>query len=171
MTNEFREIAPPEITDNVFKLIDQDWMLVTAGSPDHFNTMTASWGGLGSLWHELVSFVFVRPQRYTYQFMEAASHFTLTFFDEEHRDVLNYCGTHSGRDVDKIAQTGLTPVTGETGAVYFVEARLVLECKKLYAQDLTAENFVDMAVRREIYPTDDFHRVYVGQIVHCLQRA
>ena len=103
--------------------------------------------------------------------MEAASHFTLTFFDEEHRDVLNYCGTHSGRDVDKIAQTGLTPVTGETGAVYFAEARLVLECKKLYAQDLTAESFVDVAVRGEIYPTGDFHRVYVGQIVHCLQRA
>ena len=69
MTNKFREIAPTEITDNVFKLIDQDWMLVTAGAPDHFNMMTASWGGLGSLWHELVGFVFVRPQRYTYQFM------------------------------------------------------------------------------------------------------
>lgn len=169
--SEFHAIAPEQLADNVIRLIAEDWMLVTAGPPDNFNTMTASWGGLGHLWNLPVSFVFVRPSRYTYEFMNREAHFTLSFFPAEYREALSYCGTHSGREVDKIAATGLTPVVGESGAVYFAEARLVLECRKLYAQDFTGESFVDVTVRQKMYGVaTDFHRFYVGHIQRGWQR-
>ncbi len=163
----FHEIEPYQIKDNVFQLIEKGWMLVTAGTPDSFNTMTASWGGLGSLWGHLVSFAFIRPQRYTFQFMERASYYTLSFFTEEYRNVLNFCGTNSGRDVDKIAATGLTPIFN-TQSITFQEARLVLECRKLYAQDIDEESFVDQTVDQKIYAQKDYHRMYIGEITRCL---
>ncbi|MGC9395333.1 MAG: flavin reductase family protein [Anaerolineae bacterium] len=166
--NEFREIKPEAITDNVIKLIGKDWMLITAGTLARFNPMTASWGGVGNLWNLPVTFAFVRPQRYTFPLMETGTYYTLSFFDEAYREALNFCGTKSGRDVDKVAATGLTPVEGITGAVYFAEARLVLECRKVYAQDLKGENFVAPELIDRHYAARDFHRMYVGEIVHCL---
>ena len=170
MAHSLVEIAPTALGDNVFQVIGRDAMLITAGSSDRFNTMTASWGGWGHLWNRDVTFCFVRPQRYTFGFMEQAEYYTLCFFDKEHQAALDYCGSRSGRDVDKIAATGLTPVTDEaTGAVYFAEARLALVCRKLYAQDLTADSFVDRGIVGEAYPKADFHRMYVGGIVRCLR--
>ena len=170
MARTFQQIEPAEMGDNVFTMIGEQWMLITAGGPQNFNTMTASWGGLGHLWNRDVAFIFVRPQRYTFEYVEDNETFTLSFFEAEYRDVLQYCGTHSGRHVDKIEQTGLTPTVGETGAVYFEEARLVIECRKLYAQDLNASSFIDTDIRADVYAADDFHRVYVGEIVQVIQR-
>lgn len=167
----WREIEPEMISDNVFKLIGKDWMLITAGSPGAFNTMTASWGGMGILWGRHVALVVVRPQRYTFEFMERSMTFSLSFFDEAYRSVLNFCGTHSGRDVDKVAATGLTPLVAADDTVYFAEARLVLVCRKLYAQDLAPDAFVDKTIPPEVYPSRDFHRMYVGEIVQVLSRA
>jgi flavin reductase (DIM6/NTAB) family NADH-FMN oxidoreductase RutF len=169
MAHRFVEIAPAALADNVFRVIGRDAMLITAGTPARFNTMTASWGGWGHLWNRDVTFSFVRPQRYTFGFMEGAEHYTLCFFAAEHQAALDFCGSHSGRDVDKIAATGLTPVADDaTGAVYFAEARLALVCRKLYAQDLTADSFVDRGVIGETYAKADFHRMYVGHIVRGL---
>lgn len=161
---------PAQIEDNVFKLIGNDWMLITAGNPEKFNMMTASWGGMGVLWGKQVCFCFVRPQRYTYEFMEREDHFTLTFFTEEYRKALNLCGSKSGREMDKAAAAGLTPVAGEKGSVYFREARLVLECKKLYYQDLNPEHFLDISIERN-YPGKDYHRMYIGEIIGCKSRV
>jgi flavin reductase (DIM6/NTAB) family NADH-FMN oxidoreductase RutF len=169
MAHPFIEIAPTALGDNVFQSIGRDAMLITAGTPENFNTMTASWGGWGHLWSRDVTFCFVRPQRYTFGFMEQAEYYTLCFFDKEHQEALDYCGSHSGRDVDKIATTGLTPVADATGAIYFAEARLALVCRKLYAQDLTADNFIDRGIIEETYAKADFHRMYVGQIARCLR--
>ena len=108
-----KEIKPANIKDNPFKLIGGDWMLITAGTKESFNTMTASWGGLGVLWDKEVAFAFVRPTRHTFGFMEKSPVFTLSFFAEQYRPALEFCGAHSGRDVNKIAQTGLTPAFGE----------------------------------------------------------
>jgi flavin reductase (DIM6/NTAB) family NADH-FMN oxidoreductase RutF len=166
----FNEIKPSEIPDNTFSLIRDDWMLVTAGPAQSFNTMTANWGGFGHLWHREVVFVFVRPQRYTYEFMERSNVFTLTFFDETWREALEFCGSRSGRNVDKVEATDLTPVKGETGGVYFEEARLVLECRTIYAQDLKSDAFIDPRVDAETYPQRDYHRLYIGQIERCLIR-
>ncbi len=170
MTHSFIEIPPVQLSDNPFQAIGRDAMLITAGPLTAFNTMTASWGALGHIWGKDVAFCVIRPQRYTFGFMERASHFTLSFFDATHKKVLDYCGNHSGRDVDKIAATGLTPIAGATGAVYFAEARLVLECRKLYAQDLMEASFVDPAIPAQVYGKGDFHRMYVGEIMHCLTR-
>lgn len=171
MTHTLIEIRPEEIADNPFKLIGRDWMLIAAGTPDAFNMMTASWGALGELWGRRVAFCFVRPHRYTFQFMERATHYTLNFFDESYRHVLDFCGNHSGREVNKAQATGLTPVAGTESAVYFAQARLVLECRKLYAQDLAPDCFVDLTIGPRHYPQRDYHRMYVGEIVRCLARA
>jgi len=172
MAHPFVEIAPSALGDNVFQVIGRDAMLITAGTSDRFNTMTASWGGWGHLWNRDVTFSFVRPQRYTFGFMEQTEHYTLCFFAKEHQAALDFCGSHSGRDLDKIAATGLTPVTDEaTGAVYFAEARLVLVCRKLYAQDITLASFLDPVIPAEVYGKADYHRMYVGEILHCLTRT
>lgn len=169
MANGLHPIDPCLIKDNVFKLIGADWMLVTAGSIRSFNTMTASWGAFGELWNKKICICFIRPVRHTYTFMEKADYYTLSFFEEKHRDVLKFCGSKSGRDVDKIAKTGITPVESESGAVYFDEARLVLECRKIYFSDLDPAHFLDSKIENE-YPQKDYHRMYIGEVIRCLTR-
>ncbi len=163
-----REIGPEDIRDNPFKLIGKDWMLITAGSKEAFNTMTGAWGGLGVLWERKVCFCVVRPTRYTYEFMEKSARFTITFLDEQYRDILTYCGSRSGRDVNKVVETGLTPVF-ENDAVHFAEGRLVLVCRKIYHQDVDPSCFGDEKIE-DFYPLKDYHRMYVGEIVRCLTR-
>ena len=165
----FREIKPELMTDNPFKLIGTDWMLITAGTPESFNTMTASWGGLGVLWERKVATCYIRPTRHTFGFIEQATQFTLSFFDEKLRKALTYCGTHSGWDTDKVKGAGLTPVK-EEGFVYFGEARLVLACRKIYSQDILPERFLDQKIDA-LYPQKDYHRMYIGEIVKFLARG
>jgi flavin reductase (DIM6/NTAB) family NADH-FMN oxidoreductase RutF len=168
MNDEFKEIEPVSISDNVFGLIADDWFLLTAGNlNDGYNTMTASWGGMGELWNQKVSFVFVRPQRYTMRFMEKNRLYTMSFFGSDQRKALNYCGSHSGRDVDKALQTGLTPFQPEEGATSFREARLILVCRKLYYQDLQPDDFLEDWIE-ELYPERGYHRMYIGTIQRAL---
>lgn len=158
------------MNENVFELIGSDWMLITAGTPDSYNTMTASWGGLGVLWNRNVAICFVRPTRYTYEFLEKADNFTLSFFDEEHREKLNLCGSKSGRDTDKAAATGLVAVSGQlSGTTTFEQARMVLECRKLYFQDIEPARFGDPSIE-SLYPNKDYHRMYIGEIVNCMMK-
>ncbi len=157
------------IPDNVFRLIGKDWMLITAGTLESWNTMTASWGGLGVLWSKPVAFCFIRPPRHTYRFMERHGTFSLSFFEEKYRDALTLCGTKSGRDVDKAKETGLTPVAGNEGTVHFKQARLVLECRKLYFHDIDPARFLDQSIE-ENYPKKDYHRMYIGEVMRCLLR-
>jgi flavin reductase (DIM6/NTAB) family NADH-FMN oxidoreductase RutF len=169
MSAEFKEITVYDIKDNPFKLIADDWMLITAGNLAKFNTMTASWGTLGELWKRKIAICFVRPTRHTYGFMENSDTFTLSFFGEEHRKALDFCGTKSGRDVDKIAATGLTPIEWKNQAVYFEQARLVLVCRKVYQQDLDPKLFLDPSIETN-YPKKDYHRVYIGGILQVLSK-
>lgn len=169
MHSQFTTIDPATLEENPFDLIGRGWMLITAGSPDGFNTMTASWGGMGVIWAKNVCFCVVRPGRHTYKFMEKADNFTLSFFDEDNRAALNYCGSHSGKDVDKVKETGLVPVFAEEG-IYFAQARLVFCCRKLYFHDLDPRHFLDPKIDSANYPNKDYHRMYVGEIVTCLKR-
>lgn len=162
-----KEITIEELKFNPFTLISKEWMLITAGQPDSFNTMTASWGGLGELWGKYVSFVVVRPQRYTLEFIEREEFYTLSFFDSEHRDALNYCGAHSGRDVDKVKETGLTPCLDQE-APYFQQAKLVFVCKKLHGQMIDPECFVNPSLDKMWYPKKDYHKLFIGEIVKVL---
>jgi flavin reductase (DIM6/NTAB) family NADH-FMN oxidoreductase RutF len=168
METRFQTLDPEDVQDNVFKLIGKDWMLITAGIRESFNTMTASWGGMGVLWDKKVCFAFVRPTRYTFEFLEKSEVYTFSFLEEQYRDILMYCGTKSGRDVNKVIETNLTPIFGN-GTVFFAEARLVMECRKIYVQDITPGNFLDQTMN-EYYPKKDYHRIYVGEIIRCLKR-
>jgi len=160
-------IDPYDFNESVFRLLDKDWMLITAGETGKFNMMTASWGGFGILWHQPVAFIFVRPPRYTYQFLEEYDSFTLCFFGEEYRNVLNFCGSKSGRNADKMGNSGLSPMKTESGNIYFKEARQVIECRKIYYQDLQPGSFLDPVIESN-YPKKDYHRMYIGRIEKIL---
>ena len=137
--------------EDIISIIGKEWMLITAGDIQHFNTMTASWGGVGFLWGKPVAFVFIRPERYTHDFVEQNDRLTLTFFDEVDKDILNFCGTKSGRDYDKVKETGLRPVATPGGNVSFDQARLTIEGRKLYKTRLTADGFIDKAALAQPY--------------------
>jgi flavin reductase (DIM6/NTAB) family NADH-FMN oxidoreductase RutF len=152
--------------ENVTGLLAEQWMLITPGVPGRWNTMTASWGGFGHLWDMDVAFVFVRPSRHSYGFMEKEEGFTLSFFDEKHRKALDICGSKSGRNTDKAKEAGITPVNSPGGSVYFAEARLVIECRKIYFQDINPGNFLDTSIAGN-YPKKDYHRMYIGEVTAC----
>ena len=152
---------------NIFTLFDDDWFLLTSGdlASGSFNCMTISWGSLGTIWNKAFAQVAVRPTRYTYEFIEKYPDFSLCAFTREYRPALSLLGAKSGRDGDKIAEAGLTPVaSSRIGSPSFAEASLVMECSKLYAQDLDPKNFIDSKVMNN-YPKLDFHRVYFGEVL------
>lgn len=147
----FKEIKIEDLQMNPFTKIGKEWTLITAGNEEAHNTMTASWGGVGVLWNKNVATVYIRPQRYTKEFVDSNDTFTLTFFDEKYRDALTLLGRKSGRDGDKIAEAGLTPCpVDETTA--FEEANLVLVCKKLYADEIKPECFINREADEKNYP-------------------
>ncbi len=163
---DFQKIEPQDIDQNPFTLIDDDWFLLTAGDFDSFNTMTASWGGMGILWNKPVVFCFVRPHRYTYKFMESNEFFTMSFFNKNFREALNLCGKVSGRQTDKMKATGLKPIASPQGTIFFEQAKLMLECRKLYFSDIIPENFILDKINAN-YPKKDYHRMYIGEIISC----
>ena len=166
---EFKKIAAKDITANPFEVIDDQWMLVTGGTKDACNTMTASWGGVGILWHMPVAFTFIRKSRYTMEFIEKNDCYTLNFFGDAYRDALNYCGTVSGRDENKIQKAGLTPVEADCGAIYFAEAETVFVCRKLYSDDMDEKDFIDPKINK-FYLDHDYHRMYIGEIIEVLKK-
>ncbi|MEI6059859.1 MAG: flavin reductase [Bacteroidota bacterium] len=161
---DFQKIDPRDIRQNPFTLIDDDWFLLSAGNLNAFNTMTASWGGMGILWNKPVVFCFVRPQRYTYKFMESEKLFTMSFFEETHREALSLCGKVSGRQTDKMKATGLKPIESPGGSVFYEQAKLMLECRKLYYTDIDPEHFFIEGINAN-YPKKDYHRMYIGEIL------
>lgn len=151
--------------EDTLDLIGKQWMLVTAGNQRKFNTMTASWGGIGWLWNKPVAFIFIRPERYTHEFIEANDRLTLSFFTEDYRKALQLCGTKSGRDMDKVAAAGLTPAALESGTMTFAEARLALDCRKLYKASMQEANFLDQELIDKWYGSHGgMHDVYVVEI-------
>lgn len=167
--NKWREVKASELMFNPFTLIDQEWMLVTAGTQQAHNTMTASWGGFGVLWKRYVSMIFVRPQRYSMEFLEHENCYTLNFFDRPYRQALAYCGSHSGRDVDKDHETGLT-ARYDLDAPYYEEARIVMVCRKLHGQPLDPGCFLDPSIEPENYPDKDYHKLFIAEITKVLMK-
>lgn len=162
----FKKIEAKEL-GNPFTMIGNDWMLITAKNGNSVNTMTASWGGMGHLWNKNVVYIFVRPGRYTYEFIENTGEFTLTFFEGKYREQLTYLGKVSGRNEDKIKKTGLS-VVSDGNYPYFQEGKTVVKCKKLYKQRLDKECFLDPSL--ENFYKDDYHYMYIGEIVEVLEK-
>lgn len=163
----FNQIKPQEMNFNPFQAIGSDWTLVTAGSGDALNTMTASWGGVGVLWNMNVVTCYIRPQRYTREFLDRESWFSLSFLPEQYRKQLAYLGTVSGRDEDKIAGAGLT-VCRDYDAPCFAEADMVLICKKIYVDEIKPQGILYPSIKSDNYPNKDYHIVYIGEIVKAL---
>ena len=163
----FKELNPLEYSAKPFADLAKNWALLTAGKEEKFNSMTVSWGAMGELWGKHVVFVFVRPQRYTYEFCEQNDYMTLSIMPDGFQKQLTVFGRKSGRDCDKYAETGLTPAFTEN-SVYCEEAQAVFELKKMAAFDFDPDSFIDKNILPDCYPNNDFHRVYVGEITRLL---
>lgn len=161
----FRKILPEDLQGNFIHKISKEWMLITAGNKEKFNMMTASWGGVGVLYNKPVAICFINPARYTYQIMENSDTYTLTFYPETYRKALEYCGTKSGRDEDKVKGSGLTPVEVETGAMAFGEAAIIIECKKLVSQSISLDA-INNPQEKAKRATQAMHKMYIGEIVN-----
>ncbi len=166
--NHFKEILPEAIKKNPFQLIGKEWMLITAGDEQKVNTMTASWGGLGVMYGKNVAFTVIRPQRYTKEFVDREETFSLSFLDKNYKDVLNYLGTVSGRNEDKIQKSKLT-LSRYDNTPYFNEANLVLICKKLFVQEMKGESLLNEKLDRTWYSNKDYHFLYVSEVTKVLQ--
>ena len=161
-------MKPQEIKQNVFELIGSDWCLIGACKDQHYNMMCASWGGFGVLWNKEVATIYIRPQRYTKEFVDDSEYFTLSFFEEEYREILSIMGSKSGRDIDKENYAGITGIIKE-GVVYFKEAKLTIKCKKIYQDTLKPECFLDDSIEHN-YPKKDYHDMYIGEILEVIKQ-
>lgn len=166
MNNNYKKITADQIDGNVFKTIGDEWMLITAGNIHSYNTMTANWGFMGLLWHKHIAVCFIRPQRFTLGFVEKNAYYTLSFFDEKYKNILDFCGSNSGRNINKAKETGLIPISTELNNVSFEQARMILECKKLYADSIYEDNFIDKELISNYYSAKDFHRFFFGEIIN-----
>lgn len=163
----FKEVNFRDVKENVVSLIADDWGLVTAGNGEKLNTMTVSWGAVGELWGKDMATVYIRPQRYTEEFLNANNYFTLSFYPKEKKAIHSVCGSKSGRDVDKVEEAGLTPCFYEK-APYFEEAKLVLVCRKVAKSKFEPEQFIDGTIEDKWYQVKDFHYIYYGEIEKVL---
>lgn len=164
-----KEISIENFDENAVKMISKDWLLLTAGNDLKANTMTASWGGIGFLWNKNVLFLFVRPQRYTKEFIDNNERLSVSVLPNTFKEQLGYLGKVSGRDDDKIKKSNLTLMEYD-GVPCFDEARLTFICKKLYAQSLEENCFIDESILIKSYTEKDYHTMYVVEIEKILQK-
>ena len=164
------KITPQELNKNPFDLIGKQWAMITTKSADgRVNTMTASWGGVGVLWNKPVTYIFLRPQRYTRELMDASETFSACFLPDSYRKELQYCGSHTGREVDKLAICGFEAVTLDNTPV-LAQAEIAITCRKLFRQKFDPESFVDPSIDAANYPNKDYHFFYVGEILGVYQK-
>ncbi|MGN0556931.1 MAG: flavin reductase [Acutalibacteraceae bacterium] len=155
-----------ELHENFIDAIANEWMLISAGDESGYNMMTASWGFVGEMWGKNAAVAAIRPSRYTKEFVDGNDYFTLSFYGKDAKKTIHaVCGSKSGRDVDKAKECGLTPVFADN-SVYFEGARLVLVCKKMYVAQMNPANIIDKSVEK--WYDNDYHTIYVGEIVKCL---
>lgn len=164
----FQPFPIDELEFDPFEKIGKEWALVSAGSKKAANAMTVSWGGVGVLWGKNVAFIFVRDSRYTKEFIDNGSFFSISCFDKSYKDALNYCGTHSGRDEDKIEKAGLTWAYKHS-IPYLDEANFVLLCEKLSATKIDEASFISSDIKKW-YEDNDFHTMYIGEIIEAMAR-
>ena len=165
--NMIPTIQPAALSLHPFTAFDKGWMVLSAGDyqAGDWNCMTVSWGFVGTMWNLPVAQTVVRPQRYTREFLDKHDTFTLCAFPDSCRKALQILGSKSGRDGDKVAESGLRPVASTVvAAPSFAEAELVIECRKIFRQPMTPEAMLDPRAGGA-YPTRDYHVIYIGEVV------
>ncbi|MGM9972381.1 MAG: flavin reductase [Anaeroplasmataceae bacterium] len=167
-----KKYVKEDFNKNCFKEIGSNWALVTAGGKDGFNPMTVSWGAMGVLWNKNVVIMFIRPQRYTMEFIDKSEKFTVAFFDGLYKEELTKAGRMTGRGIDKYKEVGLTPIYDVDADIYYPkEASYVFKLRKLYVGQLDKDNFIDKSLIADNYPNNDFHKVIIGEIVQYLTKS
>ena len=166
----FKEISYKDLSFTPFNKIGEEWMLITAGDAKKYNTMTASWGALGFIWQKPSATVYIRPQRYTKEFVDNADLFTISFYGKEYKKALALCGAKSGRDIDKSKETGLTPYFVD-GTTAFEQASMIMLCKKAFHTPMPEAGFDMKGHTAEFYPDKDFHIMYIGEILKVMVKA
>ncbi len=164
--NEFKLIEPKKAADAI-ELIGKKWMLIGAADGEVANAMTANWGTIGYLWNKPVCICYIRPQRYTFGLVEAQELISISFFGDDRRDALTFCGSNSGRDGDKLSAAGLKYRMIDSVPV-FDDARMTLICRKLYADWLREDAFIDTTILEASYSDRDMHKCYICEIEKCL---
>ncbi len=162
----FREISIDECDANFIQRLSTDYSLVSATSDNKTNMLTVAWAQMGYLWNRPVATVYIRPSRYTKEFIDASGRFTVSFI-AGHPDAMMYLGRHSGRDGDKLAQTELTLLDYEGDPVY-AQADLVLVCRLIYTQQLDLGQLLDDSVENAHYSNGNVSIAYIGQIEKVL---
>ena len=163
-----KEFDIRSLTLNPFERLHKQWALLAAGNAESFNMMTVSWGALGVIWQKPSCTVYVRGSRYTKEFIDNSEYFTLSFLKDGNRETLSLLGSQSGRDIDKMKQSGLAPVF-MNGCPTFAESELVLVCRKVYSVPMPLENFYDPSIAKANYPDGDTHVQYIGEIVAAFE--
>ena len=162
-----KKIDFEKFSQKSFDAWENGWFVLTAGdySTGDFNSMTVAWGSFGSMWSKPLAMIVVRPIRFTFGFLEKYDSFTLCAFPEEFREKVRLLGSISGRSRRKIAESGLTPIPSEiVKSPGYAESNLIIECRKIYWQDMDPNNFLSKQIHSK-YPEKDYHRIYFGEIV------
>jgi len=168
MINNFKNV---EFKDFEFPKFDEikKGFLITAGSLNKFNTMTAGWGNFGVFWSKPSLIVYVRDTRYSYEFFNENEYFTASFLPKTMEKALSLCGTLHGNEVDKVALSHLTPFSVEK-SVAFEQSEKIIVCKKVLHADVKPENMDDASFDNKIYPLKDYHRIFFGEIVKIISK-
>lgn len=154
-----------DIDDNFIEKLSDKWMLLTSGNKESFNTMTVNWGGIGFLWNKAVVFIFVRPERYTYEFLETNESFSLCFLKDEFKGIHNICGMASGRNINKIKEAKLTPIFHKSGCILFEQASISIECKKVYSAQMDEKFYNNKSFHDLVRLKGNDHKLYIAEII------
>ena len=169
--NEFKRVKLDDISFDANKMFDKEWAVLTASKKDESsNCLTISWGSYGELWGKPIMIAYVRPERYSHDFIEDSEFFSINFFEEKYKKETLYLGTHSGRDENKVEKVNFHYINGDK-CKYFEEANLVFILRKIYSDDFRKENFIDKSIADKIYGENgQLHTFYIGEIVEVLKR-
>ncbi len=168
----FEKVDPKNFDKNIFKALDDDWLLISAEKDGRTNPMTIAWGQAGMMWNKPVFIAAVRPERFTDSFIQASDKFTISGFEGEAKDILSYCGKESGRNVDKIKETGLE-LKYKNDAPYYENAKFNIICRKIAQLDLKEENILESDIVNKWYTSTSghgggYHNIYIGEIEEIL---
>jgi flavin reductase (DIM6/NTAB) family NADH-FMN oxidoreductase RutF len=160
------QIGPMENLVETFQALSHPGgLLVSLDARRRPNVMTIGWGSIGIFWGRPIFTIVVRPSRYTYQCLEKTGDFTVNLLPRKLADVAGFCGTVSGRDHDKFAESSLTSLPSRhVKSPMIAECVLSYECKVVHTNDLMPKTLA-RELARSCYPKGDHHRFYYGEIL------
>lgn len=153
--------------------VGKELALLTAGTRDNFNGLTIMYGAIGMIWSKNTYFAFIKPERYTWEFVKNNDYFTVSYFPQELNEIHKVFGYESGRDTDKVKKTGLTPEFLKQG-ISFKEASEIFVCKKIYMKQMDREEEPEDVIAMYNDPDNliygESHYMVIGEIIEHIIR-